>query len=468
MASSVELSDYEKLIYNINTLGDFNVISIVILDCEDNNEITESIFKKAMFYMYNRHPLFRARIHKSTSKNKIFFKFPNEDEKIKNFNEIPVEIKTEVNEDVSITEQLEAFNSTLFDYENKCLLWRVKLFAFNAKRYVLALVMPFFITDGMNINALSIEIVNILNCILTRKICDEMHCRLDLIDNLHEQIEKHNLIKIEAVENRLKSLKNILFTLPGKFKNNFDNGLKINLMTLSADLSKKVIDTAKLRGLKLTGYLFATALYALKDLFDDNKFYFPRDIACGIPANLRLRLNPNIEFYHMRYCVLLTHLDLYYPRFGTFKDIWKDAEYVNEVIANNTRFDNGSILELSHDNEYIEMGNSIFDSCQDAKILSNLLNSQKTFDLSLSNLGTYSFDRVKRIDGPLKISEIYHGDSINTEPNAFPSLMLHVSTWDFRIMIQLSSSRRAFATHYSDQFMELYKLAIEKSLFENE
>ena len=179
--------------------------------------------------------------------------------------------------------------------------------------------------------------------------------------------------------------------------------------------------------------------------------------------SLRIRLQPNVGFNHVRYCVLLTHIDLYYPRFGQFIDVWKDAEYINEVIVENTRFDNGSILELSHDHEHIDLGNSLFETFQDKKFLSNTLNSQKTFDLSLSNLGSYLYDRVKRVDGPLKITEIYQGDSISTD--GFPSLMIHVSTWDSRIMIQLSSSRRTFGAQYSDRFMEFYKLAIEKSLF---
>jgi hypothetical protein len=481
MASTVELSDYEKLIYNINTLGDFNVIGIVVLEA-GNIEISENMFKKAMFYMYNRHPLFRARVQKC--KNKIYFKFPNDEEKFQSFDQILVQTgECEAN----LTEELEAFNSVLFDYEKKCLLWRATLIKYKLKQYVLALVLPFFITDGMNINALCIEIVNILNSLIAKKSCDEMQCSLNLIDNLHELVEKNKLLKLDVVEKRLKNTKNVLFNLPSKFKNHLDNGLKINLMALDKDLSKKLIQESKSRGLKITGYLFATALYALKYLYDDINFLFPKDIACGIPAkfvfvfvfiftlfnfflflSLRIRLQPNIEFNHVRYCVLLTHIDLYYPRFGQFKDVWKDAEYINEVIVENTKFENGSILELSHDNEYIDLGNSLFDSFQDQKLLSNSLNSHKTFDLSLSNLGTYLYDRVKRVDGPLNITEIYHGDSINTDPNGFPSLMLHVSTWNSQIMIQLSSSRKAFAAQYSDQFMEFYKLAIEKSLYKEE
>ena len=195
MASSVELSDYEKLIYNINTLGDFNVIGIAKLDTE-NVEINENMFKKAMLYMYNRHPLFRAKIQKCNSK--IFFKFPNDEEKLTSFNQIPIQI--EIGEcQASLTEDLEAFNSILFDYEKKCLLWRVKLFKYKLNKYVLALVLPFFITDGMNINALCIEIVNILNSLMIKKTCDEMQNSLDLIGNLHELVEKHELLKLDLV-----------------------------------------------------------------------------------------------------------------------------------------------------------------------------------------------------------------------------------------------------------------------------
>ena len=468
MALLVELSDYEKLIYNINTLGDFNVIGIAILDSCKIEMINEVILKKALFYMYNRHPLFQAKIKRNQLLNKVFFKLPSIEEKLKKPDEISIEM-IEIGESAKLIDELEVFNSILFNYDNECLLWRVKLIKYkdhNTERCALALVLPFFITDGININALCIEIVNILNSLLTNKICIEMESQLKLIDNMHQLINNNNLLNIEAIKARLKIAKNVVFNIPGKFRTIFDNGLKINLMALDANLSEKVIAESKLRGQKLTGFLFATALYALKHLYDDNGFYFPRDISCGIPANLRIRLKPNLDFSHVRHCVLLTHLDLYYPHFGTFKDVWKDSEYINSVISENTRFDNGSILELSHDQEYIDIGNSTFEFLQDPKLLSYSLNSQKNFDLSLSNLGTYLYDRVKRVDGPLKISEIYHGDSINTDPNAFPSLMLHISTWDSRLMIQLSSSRKAFAAHFSDQFMSLFKYSIEKSLFD--
>jgi hypothetical protein len=465
MSSKVELSDYEKLIYNVTSLGDFNVIGIAILDGQNVN-LDIKIVKKALFYMYNRHPLLRARLQKDEITKKVYFNFPTAEEKLKDEENIQVVI-CELEEQDKLTDELEAFNSIIFNY-GECLLWRVKLIKyrhFNNYRYALALVLPFFITDGMNINALCIEIVNILNSLLTSSTCIEMNGQLELIDNLHQLINNNMLLNREGIESRLKYNKNVVFNLPGKFKTIFDNGVKINLMPLETELSKSVIETAKSRSMKLTGFLFAAAFYALKQLYEDNNFHFPRDVSCGIPANLRIRLDPNIDFSHIRNCVLMTHLDLFYPRI-TFQDIWKDAQYINEVVSENTRFDNGSILELSHDDEYLDLGNTAFETLQDHNLLSFALNSHKNFDLSLSNLGTYLYDRKKCVDGPLKLSEIYHGDSINSDPNSFCSLMLHISTWDGRIMIQLSSSRKAIAAHYSDKFMHLYQLVIEKSIID--
>lgn len=480
----VALSDYERLLYNITKLGDENVIGIAILDhnddCASSNQniiIDEALLKMAMFYMYKRHPLFRAYVKEDINTNQVYFKFPDFDEEYKDESQLTVYTST-LDDVTRLTDELEAFNCLFFNYKENCLLWRLKFIKYkqynNASnhvinRYAIALVLPFFITDGINVNTLCVEITNIINCLLTNQICDEMQTQLDLIDNLHQLIEKHNLFikkHQNALETYLKCNKNVFFNLPGKFKNLIDKGLKITLLPLDFELSQKLIEQCKQRNLKVTGLLIAAAIYALKQLYEENGFYFPRDFSIGIPANLRIRLQPNVDFSHTRYCVLLTHLDLFYPKIGTFQDIWADAEYINDVLAERLRFDTGTILEVTHDFENIELGHSAFQLLKNSSDLSVALNSYKNYDMSFSNLGTYVYDRKKRVKGPLKLSEIYHGDSIATDPHAFCSLMMHCCTWEGRLMFQLSSSRKTIAVHYTDQFINLINLVLEKSLID--
>ncbi len=132
--------------------------------------------------MKKRHPLLRANI--------------SHDPVLKSVNLI---IKNKYAEDldlewcridsrVFLTKTLEEFNSKLFEYEKKCLLWRCKVIEFKENginKFCLALVLPLYITDGINITTITIELVNIINSILNDRECEEMRINLDLIDNLH-------------------------------------------------------------------------------------------------------------------------------------------------------------------------------------------------------------------------------------------------------------------------------------------
>ena len=66
--SLCKLTDYEQYIYNLTLTGDENVIGIGRIEAKNKETpgLNQSLIKKALYYMFKRHPLFRAIIKKST------------------------------------------------------------------------------------------------------------------------------------------------------------------------------------------------------------------------------------------------------------------------------------------------------------------------------------------------------------------------------------------------------------------
>ena len=158
---------------------------MVIVSSEEGSVLNESLVKKALLYMKKRHPLFRANlVHEKTTK------LVNLNIESKYSDEINLEWSL-VDCRKSLIKELEIFSSRLFDYDSKCLLWRCKVIEFlenDCVKYAIVIILPLFITDGINITAITFELVNIINSISNNKECEEMKTQLDLVDNLHVNI----------------------------------------------------------------------------------------------------------------------------------------------------------------------------------------------------------------------------------------------------------------------------------------
>ena len=166
----------------------------------------------------------------------------------------------------------------------------------------------------------------------------------------------------------------------------------------------------------------------------------------------------------MRYLATLLKIDANYPEFGKFENIVNDAKYLNDQIERAANMDDGSFLIEQLDYNGIDDANELFlkvkgkpqDYCPTvAKYLRD--------DLIISNTGNYIY-KNKRQDpqGPLKITEIYFGDSPVSNPQIEPALILHLSYWNDQIMFQLSSNRSAIGSVYSDRFVQLIDQNIQK------
>ena len=256
----IDMLPVERWLFNGSTKGDEYVNGVSITK-GDNIELSNEVIRSAMFYLYKRHPLFRAHIHLNIN---AYFAIPADYEKTE---DDMVFERFQLSSRNQLIPELEEFSAKILDYENKCLLWRLGLFEYqtddNKNVHVFALIVPMYMTDGINITTLSIELVNIINSLLKNQTCLEMIEHLELIENVQQIAEKHNLfndkVKEEVTKLKEKEL-GVIFNLPNKFMSLEDSGSRINFLALDVESTKKLVIFAKEHKLKLTGML-TTAIF---------------------------------------------------------------------------------------------------------------------------------------------------------------------------------------------------------------
>lgn len=499
-----ELSEYEQYVYNLTLTGDENVIGIIKIEAKDYASrviLTENVIKKALFYMYKRHPLFRASIKQNNvcngDKLKIWFQINNQIPSNEQFLDYEY---CECNNYSEAINELEIFNSKKFNYSDQTsLLWRFKVILLNETSknisYFLALTLPLYTTDGINMSTICVEIFNIINSILNQSECNEMHEKLELVENMHQLLEKHLLFNGEIQSNLKELIKNdkyVNFNIPYIFRPAYDCKsstllAKINLLRVNETQTRKIINYSKLNRIRLTGYFISAALYTFKILYKEMNFIIQRDFSCFVPANLRIRLKPEIDFSHVRFLVVLVSINMFYPEFNFdglndecimneteenyshIRDrIWSNAKYVNSCLAEKTQFQNGGLLQYTHNFEAMSEANKMFSNRvndDDISKLSSELNRFSFSDFVLSNIGTYVNDRKQAVkEGPFNLIELYHGDLLVSNPSNFAPIMLHVCTWQDQFMFQLSSNRNTFDGKHADRFMQIFEKVLEKTI----
>lgn len=230
-----------------------------------------------------------------------------------------------------------------------------------------------------------IELVNIINSLINKTECIEMQEHLELIENLDELVAKENLIQEKQLEHikMLQSQPRLDFKLSPKFKCYNQTGFKLNLFNIDSDTTARVIELNKLNATKITSYLVAIAFYALRNLYLENNLFFPKDATFGLATNVRFRLNPTVDFSHIR--SLTTYLEprLMYPDFGLFANVWDDAVFINKVIAEASDLDSGAIFMYSHDREHSDELNKLFETYSDKNEIISLLNSDNNSDMGI-------------------------------------------------------------------------------------
>lgn len=377
-----ELSFFETGALKLTSIGEFIIQSFnfIQIDFEYQKLFNKEIVNKALQYLQKRHPFLRGLV-KFNNENKRYFI---------EIKENPTELIKLVWQDWTdqecsikrIIKDLEKFNEQLFDYDKE-LLWRVKVIVYtenNCQKYVLSLVIPTIITDGFNIQTLGIELVNIINSLLKGEECEEMRITLPLGQSIHEMCDKYNMATPEIYEfiKKFNKRQKKSLLIPAKFRPNTDEtGFKINIFKLDQEITSKIVEMTRVHKLRVTGYLSACAVYALKKLFEENELEFPEEIMFEIAVSFRLRYKNKLSYQQMGDHVTLVDLETE-KSLNEIKDIWEYAFYLHNLIQENCDVRNGTLYAFSHDYEELESLSNIFDQAlNDARLWDILSNEKK-------------------------------------------------------------------------------------------
>lgn len=295
-----------------------------------------------------------------------------------------------------------------------------------------------------------------------------MRNHLEMIDNLDQLVEKHTLIQEKQLQ-RIKSIQNeprLDFKLSPKFRCDNETGFKLNLFNIEPELTSRIIKANKQNKSKLSAYLTTVAIYALKDLYDENNICFPKDLCFGMATNIRFRLKPSIVFSHIRSLTTYLEPKIFYPKFGLFENLWRDTAYLDTLIAEASNMEDGSIFAHSHNYEHAEEINHLFQNNSNVNDIISSLNCANGCDLGISNIGTYVFNSHKpNPSTPFKIVESYFTDSLCSSRSCLCCCTFyHVSFWDGKLMFALSSNKAQISSQFTDRLAQLYKNNLLKSV----
>lgn len=216
----IEFDEYLKLLLNFSRCGDLKVTGLAILESKNSPQfkINQEIVKKSIEYLLRRHALLRA--HLEFVENKTFFSI-SQDQK---WSEVVIGedlVFGELTSRSQLNAELEKIIDKRINYDVESKLWRVGLFSFpndenSAVSYALALFLPVYMTDALNITSLSLELTNIVNSIVSGTECVEMREQMPLVDTEFNLITKQNLVgpkqleKIQEIQS--KSILKIVLT----------------------------------------------------------------------------------------------------------------------------------------------------------------------------------------------------------------------------------------------------------------
>jgi hypothetical protein len=465
---AIKLTAYDKIIYNFTRLGDLNTIGVGIIDSSDKTvQVDRTLMKKALYYLIERHPLMRSHLESNDENTKNAELYYRIEEKF-NLNYLDRDYDEDdlncehLTSRGELTKKLEKFNSREFEYFKKCKLWRIALYSFvdeeealeeKRLKHAIVIVMPLFLTDGLNICTIIIELVNILNSLSNQTECLEMKEKLQVSDNMYTILEERHLFtdKHKAMIDEMHaSDKRLDFKYSNKFKCNNERGLKINIFRIDKETTRRVIEMAKARNLKLTGVVAALIIYTINDLYEANKVIFPKDVCFGVSANLRFRAYPKIDYNLMRKYTAFVLVKAFYPDFGLFGDLWRDAKYLNELIKEASDFESGAAFYETHNFNDIIYMNKTFEIIKDKEKLISLFANEISYDLVISNCGKYVFDEKKpSLSKPFEIDEIYFCDSFQS----FPGTAVYLSYWNDELQFTISTNKSTISSCFVDQMI---------------
>ncbi|RNA13590.1 hypothetical protein BpHYR1_015431, partial [Brachionus plicatilis] len=431
-------SSYDRSLYYFNKCGDLLVFSIGIIEGDELLILKKDVFKKVAFFLMKRHPFLRANILTDQEKN-LFF----------NINAHLADCDCEddllffhLNSRDELQSYLEEFTKKKLDYEKK--LWRMIIFDFNEngkKKYGISFWLPLFITDGLNITALQIEIANILNSLVSNTECKEMIVPLSVTENMFEITNRKNLIGKDQLKNieEINKIKTSKFKFDPIFKSENERGCKIKFFNFTEIESNKLISLSKQNGTRFTAFIMTCFYYSIQQLYKENNLSDPVDIKFGVAANLRIRLDPILDFNNIGYFSCLVPINTVYPKFGKYENFFDDAKYLDGIIQEFTSVESGAIFNESHNFSATSETNDMFEKTSNIQDFCSILSSNSTWDVVISNVGTY-LNKYKHQNpkGSLLLKEIYFTDTQNSYPSIDAAILIHLITWNNQLMFMIS------------------------------
>lgn len=459
-----ELIGFEKMMANLCLQGNFNVMATCFVESDSlKSPITDELFERMLAFMAKRHPFMRASLVNKKQENKMFLSLMDEQEALKKIKYERVQCGAECLRD-KLIEQSAKFIVDLFHANEDSLLWRAQLIAYNNDptrlQYVVNLVLFIAITDGLNSTTLAIEMVNILNALLTGQECKEMTQTLEPTENLYVYCEKTNLYQADFKHNieKYNSTLEEKLRLPESFRTS-EAGFKLDLFKLDKNVTRDLIDACKANNVRLTAYFYTALYYALNQLYTENEQKMPVELVFNFPASLRVRYRPELAFEHCRMHITGNSFQTDADSFGKFVDFWADCKHIDDKIKEVTSVESGLLFSVTHLFDELDEFNSLFDDSKPADELEHMVSNSFVADLSLSNLGAFVNNCVRVSPaGPFRIAEIYCSDSLLF--NASPAIISHILYWRGAMMIQFGANKSLIATTYIDRFICLFKSKI--------
>jgi hypothetical protein len=304
--------------------------------------------------------------------------------------------------------------------------------------------------------------MNIINSLISGSECDEMRVQLSPFDRMDKACLNGNLFN-ESLYETIKEIskkEHPKLVLPNEFGSN-EKGYNLDLFYLDESTTKKIVAECKLNKVRVTGYFYTVALYALRNLYEENGFKFPVEVPLNVAISLRVRYEPNVDFSHCGFHIAVSVFSTEGDKFGKYEHFWHDAAYINELIQSNIRSDNGTLFSITHDHDKRRKFNQTF-AQELYENIENILGPNKIYDLAISNLGTFVNDRVKENEGKFQINELYISDSLQSK--LIPALLIHVINWKGKTMFQLGANNLGLGVNYFKRYKHFILHEIDHSV----
>jgi hypothetical protein len=466
-----ELSTFEKIWSNLCLSGDYITMATSFIESKDSQTcLTESLLMEALVCMQRRHPFLRAHLEiQGLDHETMFFALMDEHEARDKIELKFVDLTPYSRE--KLLDESAHFNSLLFDFNQRHLLWRSELISYQQDdkiKYVLNLAFFVTLTDGLNSTALSIEIANILNALLSGQTCHEMVHQLEPAESLFAYCSKSNIFKLDAhlhlVEKLEKEQKRVQLLFPSSFKGS-DEGFKLEFFKLKKETTAKIIELSKCHKIRLTAFFYTALYYALAKLYRENDLPTLDQVTLELPASLRVRYKPMLEVAHARHHIVTIAFSTKRERFGEYSDFWKDCRYIDDEVKKACCIENKSLFSFSFAN--LHELNERLRKAKSSEERSHVALNSFSSDLILSNLGNTVSNQTRLFPGPMQIEELYCSDSLQTNPRLSSAILAHLLFWNGQIMVQFGANRAVIADVYLQRLIHFYKETIHESLAAN-